>query len=370
MASSTDRTPLYQQIAEAIRQEILYGKLRAGDALPTVRELAEQWRCTLGTVQKAYRELVQQGLVVSRPGRGTRVTATLAAPPASPTPLRQAGLVNQAEAFLLQAMSGGYTPDEVEAALRSALDRWRTVASQPTPPPGRVLRFTGSHDPAVSDMAAVFGDIAPGYTLRLTFSGSLGGLIALAEGAADLAGSHLWDGATGTYNTATVQRLLPGQRLALLTLAHRRLGLIVPPGNPNGITSLEDLAAGHWRFANRQRGTGTRVWLEAQLQRRGLSWDAQAAYAGEATTHFEVARAVAEGRADAGLGIEAAALAYGLSFVALTTEPYEFVIPAGIWEHPAIQALTQWLATAGARAMMTALGGYDVAETGRVRWVG
>ncbi len=370
MTSPADRTPLYQQIAEAIRQEILYGRLRAGDALPTVRDLAGEWRCTPGTVQKAYQELVQQGLVVSQPGRGTRVAAALAAPAAVLTPLRQAGLVNQAEAFLLQALSGGYAPDEVEAALRSALDRWRAVASEPSPPLGRVLRFTGSHDPAVSAMAALFGGIAPGHMLRLTFNGSLGGLIALAEGAADLAGSHLWDDATDTYNAATVQRLLPGQRLALLTLAHRRLGLIVPPGNPAGLTGLEELAAGRWRFVNRQRGTGTRVWLEAQLQRRGLSWGDQASSAGEVTTHFEVARAVAEGRADVGLGIEAAALAYGLGFVGLTTEPYEFVIPAGVWGHPAVQALTQWLATAEARAMMTTLGGYDVAEAGRVRWVG
>ena len=103
MTSPADRTPLYQQIAEAIRQEILYGKLQAGEALPTVRDLAGQWQCTLGTVQKAYRELVHQGLVVSQPGRGTKVTATLAAPSALLTPLRQAGLVNQAEAFLLQA---------------------------------------------------------------------------------------------------------------------------------------------------------------------------------------------------------------------------------------------------------------------------
>ncbi len=169
---------------------------------------------------------------------------------------------------------------------------------------------------------------------------------------------------------ATVQRLLPGQRLALLTLAHRRLGLIVPPGNPGGLTGLEELAAGRLRFVNRQRGTGTRVWLEAQLQRRGLSWGAEASFAGEVTTHFEVARAVAEGRADVGLGIEAAALAYGLGFVGLTTEPYEFVIPAGVWGHPAVQALTLWLATAEAKAMITALGGYDVGDAGRVRWVG
>ncbi len=367
--SQTDRTPLYQQIAESIRQEILYGRLQAGDSLPTVRDLAVQWRCTQGTVQKAYRELARQGLVLSLPGRGTSVATTLTAP-VTATPLRQAGLANQAEAFLLQALGHGYKIEEVEAALGAAIDRWRAVTAPPPPPPPRVLRLCGSHDPAVSRIAARFGAIAPGYTLRLSFKGSLGGLMALAGGAADFAGSHLWDEATDTYNAATVQRLLPGQRVALLLLAQRHLGLIVQPGNPAGLCSLEELAGSRLRFANRQRGAGTRVWLETQMQRQGLAWPDRAWAEVEATTHFEVARLVAEGRADVGLGIEAAALAYGLGFVLLATEPYEFVIPVSAWDHPAIQALAQWLATPAARAMIGALGGYEVAQTGLIRWVG
>ena len=71
---------------------------------------------------------------------------------------------------------------------------------------------------------------------------SLGGLIALAEGKAQLAGSHLWDEESDTYNAAYIRRLLPGRRIAMVTLAHRRLGLIVPAGNPAGIQTPADLA--------------------------------------------------------------------------------------------------------------------------------
>jgi molybdate-binding protein len=90
-------------------------------------------------------------------------------------------------------------------------------------------------------------------------------------------------------------------------------------------------------------------------------------------THTEVARAIAEdtavGGANAGLGIETAALAYNLDFVPLTTERYDFVIPAEIWEHDAVVALAGWLTSAEARADISALGGYLTEETGRVTWV-
>ena len=68
-----DRVPIYEQIAQWVRQEVLNGRLRPGDMLPTVREMAERWDCTPGTAQQAYKALAQQGLAVTRPGQGTRI---------------------------------------------------------------------------------------------------------------------------------------------------------------------------------------------------------------------------------------------------------------------------------------------------------
>ncbi|HEX3051809.1 MAG TPA: substrate-binding domain-containing protein, partial [Aggregatilineaceae bacterium] len=255
-----DKTPLYQEIAEAIRQEILYGVLKPSDELPPVRDMARQWHCAPGTIQRAYQELTRQGLVISRPGQGTRIAAL--SPAEQLTPLRRANLVHEAEAFLLHFLSEGYSVPDIEQAMRLALDRWRVMAMEPALPPSPILRFIGSHDPAVSLLAAQ----APGCAFDISFAGSLGGLIALAECRADLAGIHLWDAETDTYNIPFVQRLLPGRRTALITLAHRRLGLIVPPGNPAHVTGLHDMARPELRFVNRQRGAGTRVWLDAQLR--------------------------------------------------------------------------------------------------------
>jgi molybdate-binding protein/DNA-binding transcriptional regulator YhcF (GntR family) len=362
-----DNTPLYQEIAEAIRQQIMYGALEPGDELPTVRKLAKRWGCAPGTVQRAYRNLKQQGLVISRPGAGTRVAPIK--PAEYITPLRRATLVNQAESFLLSMLGAGYAPREIEQALGLALDRWRAAADQPAEPPEDVLRFTGSHDPAVVLLAGVVADQAPGYALSLTFAGSLGGLIALARREADIAGCHLWDAETDTYNRPFVRRLLPGRRLALLTLADRRLGIITAPGNPLGIDGLAALARPGLRFVNRQPGAGTRVWLDAHLRLAGVDPGALVGYEDEARTHSEVASAIAEGRADAGLGIEAAALAYGLDFVPLTHERYDLAIPYEVWDAPPTQAIVAALESDDFKAIITNLGGYDTAHTGEVAWI-
>ncbi len=363
------KTFLYHQIAESIREEILHQDLKPGDRLPSVREMAAQWSCTIGTAQRAYEELSQQGLVVARPGYGTHVTGSATLLTGETVPLRRATLVNRAEAFLLETLTAGYTQAEIEQAMRLALDRWRTLNRETLNWPETSLHFTGSHDPAVSLITTHFNNIAPGYNFQLNFAGSLGGLIALARGETDLAGVHLWDEESDTYNAPFVRRLLPGQDVALLTLAHRKLGFIVPPSNPAGIIELADLTLPDVHFVNRQPGAGTRIWLDAHLRRLRLIPEQILGYMEEAQTHSEVARAIVEERANVGLAVEAAALAYGLDFLALTQERYDFVIPSNVWERPPIQALTRWLVTDKAKQSIEALGGYDVSETGKIVWV-
>jgi putative molybdopterin biosynthesis protein len=284
-------------------------------------------------------------------------------------PFRRAALVHRTEAFLLEVLTGGYTPEEVEQAVRLALDRWRTLQVETATWPEQSLRFVGSHDPAVAFITTHFNDIIPNYVPQLTFAGSLGGLIALTEHQADLAGTHLWDEESDTYNIPFIRRLLPGRQVAVLTLAHRNLGLIVLPANPANITGLADLTRPGIRFINRQAGAGTRVWLDAQLRRRGLASAQISGYEDEVQTHSEVARAIAEKQVDVGLGLETAALAYGLGFVPLTKERYDLVIPAEVWPKEPIQALVRWLATDAAKTGIMNLGGYDLAQMGKVEWL-
>ena len=142
---------LYRQIADAVRKQILQGALKPGERLPSVRAMMSQWNCTIGTAQRAYQELVRQGLVTSRAGQGTRIVDKL--PMLNETPLRKAALIHRAEAFLLEVLTAGYTPSDVEEAVCQALDRWRVVEQEVSRPASQTLRFIGSHDLAVAWLA-------------------------------------------------------------------------------------------------------------------------------------------------------------------------------------------------------------------------
>lgn len=114
-------TILYQKIAEEIRKQILDGVYRPGDRLPSIRELKQLWNCTPGTIQHAYYELAQQGLVITQAGKGTHVADPLGNGKyqLSP-PLRKAKLVHRAESFLLESYIAGYNFEEIEESIELA----------------------------------------------------------------------------------------------------------------------------------------------------------------------------------------------------------------------------------------------------------
>jgi molybdate-binding protein/DNA-binding transcriptional regulator YhcF (GntR family) len=362
---------LYEQIAETLRLQIAQGDLEPGDRLPTVRDMARQWDCTPSTVSRAYAILADEGLVTAHRGGGTRVTDNPA--PLENAALRWATMVNRAERFLLESVGQGYTPTQVWSALSVAMGRWETLQQEPPPEIGKSaessLRFAGSHDLTIDLLARQLAEEKPPQKLTLSFRGSLGGLMALARGEADIAGTHLWDEATNSYNGPFVKRVLPGQRVALVTLVERSLGLILPPGNPQKIESLADLGSRPVRWANRQAGSGTRVWLDSQLRQAGIDAASIAGYDQEKTTHLEVAQAVQSGEASAGLGIHAAAAAYGLDFVPLTEELYQLAIPAAVWERKPCQDLLSALQTEAFLEAVGELGGYKTTVTGDVSWI-
>jgi molybdate-binding protein/DNA-binding transcriptional regulator YhcF (GntR family) len=362
-----DEEFMYRHIADEIRAEILEGRLRPGERMPAIRASTQRWNCTPGTIQRAYKELARQGLILSQAGRGTHVT-TDPQPLTQATlrPLRRAALVNRAEAFLLESLTAGHTLEDVQNAFQLALDRWRSL---PVDEPGEtgsnsVLRFSGSHDLAVVWIAGHAPEILPGATLQLQFCGSLGGLMMLAQEHADLAGSHLWDPDSNTYNSAYIRRIFPGKTMLAVRLAVRRTGLIVAPGNPLHICDLADLTQPGVRFLNRQGGSGTRVWLDTQLARQGIAGGQIAGYDHEVPTHTEIARAVAEGKVDVGLGLESSAAAFGLDFVHLTDEAYDLVMDAAKAESGAYHTLLTWLASPEAKTALASLKGYDTSQTG------
>jgi molybdate-binding protein/DNA-binding transcriptional regulator YhcF (GntR family) len=361
-----DETYLYRRIAEEIRQDILNGRLQPGDRLPSIRELTRRWNCTPGTVQRAYTELAQQELIISQAGKGTHVSSRLDPQRLQmQAPLRRAGMVHRAESFLLESLTAGYSLEDVRQSVDLAMDRWRSLQSE-TPAADRShLRFSGSHDMAVIWLSNHMPEIAAGVSLEMNFTGSLGGLMALAEGKCDLAGTHLWDAASGVNNEPFMSKLFPGKKMVLVRLANRRIGMIVSPGNPLALHRLEDLAHPGVRFINRQSGSGTRVWLDETLHRLGIHSGQIEGYAREASTHTEAARTIAEGQADAGIGLESAAAVYGLDFIPLIYECYDLAAYAGQAEKPPLKTLFDWLNSVHCREELAQLPGYDCTHTGQ-----
>jgi len=226
----------------------------------------------------------------------------------------------------------------------------------------------GSHDLALDLLSNQLARQTPGASLASANVGSLGGLLALARGEAHLAGSHLLDEHTGEYNINYIQRHLANRPVVLLQLAGRVQGLILPRGNPRGLSSLADLAGADVRFVNRQRGSGTRVLLDFHLRKLGIAATAIVGYEREQYTHLAVAADVASGAADVGLGILAAARALELDFVPLFNEQYQLVIPREHYESPVLAPLLGIIREGRFRAEVDALGGYDVSEMSRVVW--
>ncbi|HLA82372.1 MAG TPA: substrate-binding domain-containing protein [Thermoleophilia bacterium] len=367
---------VYLEIAETVRRLIVAGEFPIGERLPSVRDMAERWKCTPNTVSRAYTFLQREGLVTAHRGGGTRVASQRPGFGSAPSPEWQwATLVNRAENYLLEALALGNTPAHAEAALAAAISRWQELRRRPAPGrapnDGKVgleaVRFSGSHDLTVELLIRMLAERPAPVEVTADFIGSLGGLMAVARGEADLCGTHLWDEATGEYNVPFVQRVLPNRSVVLLTLVERLQGLIVAMGNPLGLTGLSDLARGDVRTINRQPGSGTRVWLDAQLKNAGVDAGSIGGYGDEEVTHIAVARAVAEQRADVGLGISAAATAYGLDFIPLAQERYDLVIPAELWDTSRLRVLREVVGSDSFKEAVGALGGYDVSETGAER---
>jgi molybdate-binding protein/DNA-binding transcriptional regulator YhcF (GntR family) len=361
-----DNDYLYLRIAASIRRDIANGMYAVGDRLPSIRSLTETWQCTIGTVQRAVQILASEGLVTTHVGKGTKVLGPIPIHPNNS--LRTANLIHQSESFLLEVLTSGYDPIEVENAFRIALDRWRSVSKTQDKINPKMFRFCGSHDLAVAWMATHFEEFAPGYKLHLNFTGSLSGLISLAEGKSDIVGSHLWDDVTESYNTPFIHSLFPGEKLALITLAKRRIGWIVKPGNPKNFQTIVDLSRPEFCFANRHAGSGTRVYLDSLLKKSSVDSASIQGYSNQKTTHSEIAAAIAEGKADVGLGLEAAAKAYDLDFIFLNLERYDLVMKPQIFDQTPIQNMIFWLKSEEFRLLLNHLGGYEHSESGNVYW--
>jgi len=230
----------------------------------------------------------------------------------------------------------------------------------------RSIVAIGSHDLALAALAERLAERWPPLHLLCLSTGSTEGLAAIARGEGMAAGTHLLDPETKQYNVSYIQRWLADLPLVMINLSFREVGLLVSPGNPMGIKTAPDLAQEDVTFVNRQPGSGTRVLLDFLLKEHNIPPTAVAGYQREAYTHTMVAEAIRQGSADAGLGILAAARAFGLDFVPITEEQYDLVIPRQFIELARIKAMVETINDAAFQDAVEKLGGYSTRKTGEI----
>ena len=225
----------------------------------------------------------------------------------------------------------------------------------------------GSHDPLLDEVGDLLHRRDPSLYMSSTHVGSMGGIMAVRRGETHIAGVHLLNEADGRYNTAFIERYFPRGGVRLIECVGRAQGLMLAPGNPLGIETLTDLTKTGIRYVNRQKGSGTRILIDYLCRREGIAPAALYGYEREEFTHTSVAAQIASGTADAGMGIYSAAQLYSLDFLPVCTEQYDLLIPDEAWDTPMVQNLLDVLRSDAFRERLTALGGYELGEPGRIR---
>ncbi|GAV22615.1 molybdopterin biosynthesis protein [Carboxydothermus pertinax] len=225
------------------------------------------------------------------------------------------------------------------------------------------LTVTGSHD-LLLDLIDSFLREKYGIKLSSSHVGSLNGIVAIEKNYAKLAGVHLLDPATGDYNQSYVEKRLKGY--ILINLSLREQGLIVARGNPRKISGLADLVKSGVTFVNRQKGSGTRVFLDYLLNKEKINPRQISGYEREEYTHLAVAAKVKNGLADCGLGIYAAAKIFDLDFIPLGEERYDLLLREENLEDPQVKKLLEVITSEEFKKEVERIGGYKTTLTGQI----
>jgi molybdate-binding protein/DNA-binding XRE family transcriptional regulator len=272
----------------------------------------------------------------------------------------------------------------------------RTIASAPSPVPwclptadailvnthfrigkaakGTVQLFHGEYnlanrvliagcDPGISVLARHV--LRAGVELVVAQRNSTQSLALLKQGAIHVAGTHLRDKASGESNLPAIRSLFARTSVAVISLAVWEEGLVLAHGNPKSIRSVADLVRRDVGIVNREAGAGSRILLDAHLDRLGVAGQKVRGYDNLAGGHLPAAWQVRAGEADCCIATRAAARVFGLDFIPLATERYDLAVRCQHLDHAPVAALLDTLNRASFRRELEGLGGYDTTVAGR-----
>ena len=252
--------------------------------------------------------------------------------------------------------------------LQNLAQELETEINQLLPENPSVIRVHASHGFAVSKLRELLlREKDLGIDLR--YVSNQNSLVSLAHDACDLAGMHLPQGELRKSSIAASKGLLAPSVHRVVSFVTREMGLMVQPGNPFGIASLEQLLDPSIRFVNRDPDSGTRLLFDQLLAQKKIDGSAINGYEHVEFTHAAVAAYVASGMADVSFGVEAAARQFHLDFVRLVTEDYFFVCRKPFLETEAMKRVLAIMRGEEFQSAISQLPGYKCVETGTVKTV-
>ncbi|XMB67104.1 molybdopterin biosynthesis protein [Mycoplasmatota bacterium zrk1] len=198
------------------------------------------------------------------------------------------------------------------------------------------------------------------FRLSSTHVGSFGGVLAIKNNECHIAPIHILK--EGIYNDVISKYELDA---VLVQGVLRNQGIMVKKGNPKNINSINDLV-NDIKFVNRQRGSGTRILLDHLLSEKGIDPKLIDGYSYELTTHMTIASAIADGKADAGMGIESVAHMKGLDFIKVAEEKYDFLVKKSILGSKIFSKFIEVLRSEEFSNKLIKIGGYIVKDAGKI----
>jgi putative molybdopterin biosynthesis protein len=222
--------------------------------------------------------------------------------------------------------------------------------------------FVGSNDPLIDRLSDLL--IERGLNLSVVNVGSLGGVRAIAKSYAHLAGVHLFDSESETYNLPFLRKMM--KHFVLVKFVKRLQGLVVQKGNPKSIKSLHDLARRDVKFVNRQKASGTRILLDYYLSKLGIDPRQINGYEKEELTHAAVALKIKRNLADVGLAVSYVAQLMDLDFVPLCWEEYDLLVLPEFLKDERFGIILDVMASSDFKNVVSESSGYDISDLGRV----
>ena len=222
------------------------------------------------------------------------------------------------------------------------------------------LTIIGSHDPIIDEITDILKRKDANTVVSSSHVGSMGAIMAIKRGEAQMGAIHLLDEETGKYNDSYINKHFPNGGVKLVKAVKRIQGIMVAKGNPKNITCFEDVFKDGISYVNRQKGSGTRILCDYLIKSKGLDVSGLYGYEREEFTHTSVAAQIATGTADAGLGIYSAAKTYDLDFIPICDEEYDLLVSESAWNTQKVQSFLNVLKSEELKRRLDKLGGYQL----------